>query len=95
MPEFLVELYVSRADTAAVERRAARARLAAEELSREGTPVRYLRSLFVPEDETCFFLYEAARAEDVEEAARRASLRFDHVALAVVGQTEAKDPRAG
>jgi hypothetical protein len=87
MPEFLVELYVSRTDPAAVERRAERARLAADQLSREGTPVRYVRSLFVPEDETCFFLYEAARAEDVEEAARRASLRFERAAAAVFGQT--------
>jgi hypothetical protein len=94
MPEFLVELYVSRADAAAVERRAARARLAAEQLSREGTPVRYLRSVFVPEDETCFFLYEAASAEEVEEAARRASLRFDHAAVAIVGQTEEDEPRS-
>jgi hypothetical protein len=88
MPEFLVELYVSRADTAAVERQAGRARLAAEELSREGTPVRYLRSVFVPEDETCFLLYEAVSAEQVEEAARRASLRFDHAAAVVVGHAE-------
>jgi hypothetical protein len=86
MAEFLVEVYVSRADPAAVERGAERARLAAEELTREGTPVRYLRSIFVPEDETCFFLYEAASVEDVEEAARRASLRFERGAVAVVGR---------
>jgi hypothetical protein len=85
MPEFLVELYASRVDAAAVDRGAARARRAAEELSREGTPVRYVRSIFVPDDETCFLLYEATRVEDVEEAARRASLPFDHVAHAIAG----------
>jgi hypothetical protein len=78
--EFLVELYVSRTDSGAVESDAARARLAAEELTREGTPVRYLRSIFVPEDETCFSLYEAASADGVREVARRAELRFEHVA---------------
>ncbi|HZQ66279.1 MAG TPA: hypothetical protein VFA66_13750 [Gaiellaceae bacterium] len=88
MPEFLIELYVPRADTAAVERRAARARVAAEELSREGTPVRYLRSVFVPEDETCFLLWESARVEDVVEAARRASLRFERAVPAVIGERE-------
>ena len=88
MSEFVIELYVSRADAAAVERSAERARLAANELSREGTPVRYVRSIFVPEDETCFFLYEATRVEDVEEAARRASLRFERAAAAVVGKRE-------
>lgn len=87
MREFLVELYVSREDAAAVEHRAERARVAAEELTRAGTPVRYVRSIFVPDDETCFFLYEAARAEDVEEAARRASLRFERAAAAVVAES--------
>jgi len=81
--EFLVELYFSRTDGAAVERGAERARLAAEELTREGTPVHYLRSLFVPEDETCFFLYEAASADAVREAAGRAGLRFERVTEAV------------
>ena len=79
MAEFLVELYVSRADAGAVERGAERARAAAEELTREGTPVRYLRSIFVPEDETCFFLYEAASVDSVREAARRSNLPYDRV----------------
>jgi hypothetical protein len=84
--EFLVELYVSRGDGAAVESSARSARHAADELTREGRQVQYLRSIFVPEDETCFLLYEAATADDVEEAARRASLPFDRVALALAGQ---------
>lgn len=74
MAEYLVELYVSRDDSAAVESGAERARAAAEELSDEGEPVRYVRAIFVPEDETCFFLYEAGSAEAVRDAARRAGL---------------------
>jgi Protein of unknown function (DUF4242) len=81
--EFLVELYVSRTDTVGAERGAERARLAAEELTREGTPVRYLRSIFVPEDETCFYLCEAASLEVVRETARRADLSFERIAEAV------------
>jgi hypothetical protein len=80
MAEFLVELYVPRTDDAAVKRGAANARRAAKKLTREGTPVRYLRSIFVPEDETCFYLYEAETAEAVREAARRADLPFERVA---------------
>lgn len=83
MAEFLLELYVPRTDADAVERGARSARLAAEELTREGTPVSYLRSIFVPEDETCFYLYEAASADAVREAARRARLPFERVAEAV------------
>ncbi len=83
MAEFLVELYVSREHTRAVEAGARRAEAAAKELTREGTPVRYLRSIFVPEDETCFYLYEADSGDAVREAARRAGLPFDRIAEAV------------
>jgi hypothetical protein len=83
MAEFLVELYVSRRDVAAFTRGAENARLAAEELTRQGTPVRYLHSIFVPEDETCFYLYEAPSVESVCEAALRAALPFDRVSEAV------------
>jgi Protein of unknown function (DUF4242) len=86
--QFLVELYVAHGDTTAVERGAESARRAAEQLTREGRPVRHLRSIFVPEDETCFHLYEAACASVVQEAARRASLPFDRVAEAVVDSRE-------
>ena len=79
MTEFLVELYVSRTDAGTVERGAERTRIAAEELTREGIPVRYVRSIFVPEDETCFLLVEAGSAEHVREVARRAHLRVEHL----------------
>jgi Nickel responsive protein SCO4226-like len=83
MAQFLVELYVSRTDPEAVDRRSRRARSSAETLTSEGTPVRFLRSIFVPEDETCFLLYEAGSADVVQEAARRADLCFERIAPAV------------
>jgi hypothetical protein len=78
--EFLVEQYLSRTNPDAVCSGADRARLASAELTREGTPVRFLRAIFVPEDETCFYLFEAGTADAVREAARRAALEFEHVA---------------
>ena len=87
MTEFLVELYVSRLDGAAVEAGADRARRAADELSSEGRPVQYLRSLFVPAEEACFYLYEAASADDVREAARRAGLPPENVVEAITDDT--------
>jgi hypothetical protein len=83
MAEFLVELYVSRWDAAEAARSTRRVRVAAEELTREGTAVRYVRSIFVPEDETCFVLCEAASADAVHETARRAALTFERIAEAV------------
>jgi hypothetical protein len=74
MAEYLIETYVARTDTDAVGRGGILARIAAEELVREGTAVYYLRSIFVPEDETCFYVYEADSVDAVRAAAERASL---------------------
>jgi hypothetical protein len=82
VPEFLVELYVARSNGWAIARCTARAHAAAEALSRSGTRVRYVSSIFVPEDETCFLLYEAESAEAVRTAATQARLPFDRVAQA-------------
>ena len=83
MPEFLVELYLSGADFAAAEHDGERARRAAEQLAREGHEVRYLRSIFVPEDETCFLLYEASSADAVREAALLAELPFERISASI------------
>jgi Nickel responsive protein SCO4226-like len=84
MAEFLVELYLSRADGLSVGAAASeRARVAAEALTVEGALVRFVRAIFVPEDETCFFLYQAASAEIVREAARRAGLLAPRVSCAL------------
>jgi hypothetical protein len=83
MAEFLVEVYVSRGDAGGVAGSLDRARLGAQRLTREGIPVRYIRSIFVPEDETCFLVYEAASAEAVRAAVRCAALPFERVTEAV------------
>ena len=79
MAEFLVEVYVSRANADAVQDNERRARRCAEELSLEGTPVRFLRSIFVPEDEMCLYLYQAESAEAARQAAERAALLVERV----------------
>ncbi|MGH3070857.1 MAG: hypothetical protein ACRDNB_01140 [Gaiellaceae bacterium] len=50
-----------------------RSRRAAGELRSEGTAVRFLRTIVVPEDDACYLLFEAGSARDVEEAVRRSS----------------------
>ena len=42
--------------------------------------MRCVRSIFVPEDETCFFLYEADSADAVRAAVERAALPSARVA---------------
>ena len=60
-----------------------RSRTVAAQLAREGTAVRYLRSIYVPADETCFRIVECASLEVIEELGRRAGLTFDRITEAV------------
>lgn len=78
MPSFLVESYVSSASSA-FEDSSRRARLAAE----LGVGVRYVRTTFLPGDETILHLFEAPSAEAVDRAGRLAELHFDRIVEAV------------
>jgi hypothetical protein len=91
--EFLVEVFVQRDDGAAVERNAQHARVAAEEMTRERRPVRYLQSIFGPDDETCFLLYEADSIDAVREAAQRAGVAFERIAEATARPREPEPVR--
>jgi len=82
MAEYLVELYVAQGDQNVARRHAESAEQAGAELTREGRPVRCLRSIFVPEDETCFLLFDAASVDLVAEAVHRAGLRHEHISAA-------------
>lgn len=81
----LVELLRSTDGTDAAAATAARADAAADELARQGAPVRSLRMLYAADDETCFLLYEAASAELAGEASRRAQIASERVLEAVAG----------
>jgi len=79
LARYTVELSQPPGGWSGIEAATARARRAAEEMRAEGTPVRFLRSVFVPEDESCFFLYEGPSVEAVQDAAGRAELTVAHV----------------
>ena len=83
MERYLVELYLPRAGADGLRHAARRARAAARELTREGTPIRYLRAIFLSGDEICFHLYEAGSAELVVEASRRAAIPVERVVEAL------------
>lgn len=83
MPEYLLELYLSRSEGRIAADHGESARAAAEELTRQGTPVSYRRSFFVPTEETLFVLFEAGSADAVCDAARLASLPYDRVSVAL------------
>lgn len=82
MPSYLVEVYLPRSRAAEVGATGQRARAAAEQLAREGVPIRYVRTIYLPDDETCFHVFEAPTAAVVEETSRRAALGRARVVLA-------------
>jgi hypothetical protein len=71
---YLVEAYMPRSHAQDARAAGERASAAAEKLSRKGRDVRYVRTTFLPDDETCFHLFEAASHEVVEEVSRCAQL---------------------
>ena len=82
MAEYLVELYVAQDDDRTARELADRARRAAADLTREGTPVRCVSSVFVSDDETCLQLYQASSVEAVREAVHRAGGHGEHISPA-------------
>ena len=82
MGSFIVELYVARGEERTLARAVELTRAAAERLTRQGAPVRHVRAIFVPEDETCFLLFEADVAETAQAAACAAGLPFERAATA-------------
>ena len=62
---------------------ASRTEAAAESSPRDGVRIRYLRTTFLPDDETCFHLVEATGTDEVGELCRRAGLTNARVTRAV------------
>ena len=81
--KYLLEAYLSRTCAGEAPAAIARARSAVEQMTREGTRIRLLRSFFLPEDELCFCLYEAPSVEAVAEAGRRAEMCFGRIQPAI------------
>ena len=74
MPSFLLETYVSRSSADGARWAAREVRSAAEALAREGRSIRYVRTTFLPDDETAFHVLDAGSADAVAELSRRAGL---------------------
>jgi hypothetical protein len=74
MKQFVLEVFVSRSNGRELVRYERRLTAAAGRVSRNGTPVRYLRTTYVPEDETCFHVLEAVSADLVAEVSKLAGV---------------------
>ncbi len=74
MPRYLVEAYIPHSLAQEALATGRRARALARELSLEGLYVRHVRTTFLPDDETCFYFFEAASPQAVDELCRRAGI---------------------
>jgi hypothetical protein len=83
MPSYLVETYLADGCAGQREMYERRARSAALQLTREGTPIRLERSIHIPDDEICFFVFDAPSSVDAARAAERAELDAIRVVEAV------------
>jgi hypothetical protein len=74
VPSYLVETFLARGAAGERAARERRAHSAAEELTRQGTRVRFDRSIHVPEDEICFYVFDAPSGRDAALAAQQAAI---------------------
>ena len=88
MPSYLVETYLARGRAGERVARERQARSAAEELTQEGTRVRFDSSIHIPEDEICFFVFDAGSGRAAALVAQRAGLEPFRVVEAVSSRKE-------
>lgn len=88
MPSYLVETFLARGNAGTHRAQEQATRSAAEDLSRDGTPVSFGGSLYVPEDEICLFSLDAPSIGDVERIAARVGLRLLRVVEAISSDRE-------
>jgi len=83
MPEFLAETYAPRGDSGTPAPSAADLARTAGQASGSEDPVQFLGAIAVPEEETCFWLYQAPSAAAVRAAMTAAGLAPERITPAV------------
>lgn len=88
MPSYLVETYLARSRSRERLARELRARSAADELTSGSKRVHFERSIHIPEDEICFYVFDAPSSGDAALAAERAELDPIRVVEAISSRKE-------
>ncbi len=83
MPKYMVERHLPGITSDQLSAAAARAKSTTAQMSEEGTPIRYLRSTFVPSEEKCYCLFDGPSADTVEQANKRADIPYERVVEAM------------
>ena len=71
---------IAMSDLAAAQKAAIKT---SQDFSAQGTPVRYIRSTFVPASGACMCLFEAGAADDVKRVNEKAKIPFDRITEAL------------
>jgi hypothetical protein len=72
--QFLVEVFVPRSRALELPAAKERVRAVAASVSRCDGDIRYVRAIYVPEDETCFYVFDASSADLVAQVSGLAGL---------------------
>lgn len=83
MPKYIVERNIPDLTAEQLTAAAASAKDAAVRMGRDGAPVRYLRSTYVPGESKCYCLFEAPSADAVREVNEVASLPVSRIVEAL------------
>jgi hypothetical protein len=76
---FVAERYISSGHAQVGHEDAQRAQAVSRDLAGRGTAIRYLGSIFVPQDETCFAFFEAGSAAEVRSLANQAFITYHRI----------------
>jgi hypothetical protein len=93
VPSYLIETYLARGKTGERASREQRARSAAKELTEKSGRIRFERAIHVPEDEICFFVFEAPSGRDAALVADRAGLDPFRVVEAISSDLDNANPK--
>ena len=88
MPQYVVERHLPNFTGEMVAAAAKRAKQTTLAMTREGTPVRYMRSIFIPGEDKCYCLFEGESADTVRQANERAELPVKSISEAWFITTE-------
>jgi hypothetical protein len=86
--QFFVEVFTARATAGKLATAERRARSAAKRLSSADREVQFVRATYIPEDEICFFVFDAPSGHDAALAAERAGLEPTRVVEAMSSPKE-------
>lgn len=84
MGTYLVERYLPGIGHVGLQALADRLKTASADLQADGIEVRYLGSLFLPEEESCFCRLEAPTTEEAKWLNERANAPYARISMAVV-----------